>query len=131
MIIMKESLMDYEPVRRMMIDEIPHGIINYAVYIKWLSKKDTECILDLDKDYSDIKNLENIHMDQEYTEWNSEEEINKAKLYLYKLVDITRNKIITSDYYKTHVHRGTPSECERLFSVYHYELKEILEIIKS
>ncbi len=128
---MDESLMDYEPIRRMMIDEIPFSIINYAMYIKMLPKDATWCILALDKDYSSINSVDDVQMDSEFIDDYSKEELEKAKLCLYKLVELTRNKIITSDYYKTHVHRGTPSDCERLFSVYKKEIEEILEIIKS
>ena len=128
---MNESLMDYEPVRKMMINEIPYSIINYAVHIKWLTNKDIDCIRYLDSDYYRINSIKDVHMDSEYIGDFSKEELEKSKLCLYKLVDLTRNKIITSDYYKAHVHRGTPSDCERLFSVYEKELKEILNILKS
>lgn len=128
---MNESLMDYEPLRRIMIDEIPFSIMHYAIHIKWLTSKDINCIRYLNSDYYHINSIEDVKIDPEFVDNFSKEEIEKSRLCLFKLVDLTRNKIITSDYYKTHVHRGTPSDCERLFSVYHDELKEILEIIKS
>lgn len=127
---MNESLMDYEPVRRMMIDEIPYSIINYAVHIKWLTSKDIDCIRYLNSDYYCINSIKDVKIDPEFVDDFSKEEIEKSRLCLFKLIDLTRNTIITSDYYKTHVHRGTPSDCERLFTVYKKEIKEILDILK-
>ena len=131
MITMSESLMDNEKVRRLMIDEIPYSIIGYARYVGSISREEKRRLLDLNQNYPDINSIEDITIDSEYSIEYSEKEIEKAKLCLYKLIDLTRNKIITSDYYKTHVHRGTPNDCIRLFSVYSKELDEIFKILKS
>lgn len=128
---MEESIMTDELAKKILINGIPYSIISYAEYLKWVSNKETECIKCLDSYYYDIKTIEDVYIDTEYIEWYSKEEIDKAKLCLFKLVELTRNKIINDDYYKTHTHRGTPSDCERLFSVYKKEIEEILEIIKS
>lgn len=128
---MSESLMDNEKVRRLMIDEIPYSIINYARYVGTISREEKRRLLGLNQDYPNINNIEDITMRPEYSAKYSKEEIEKAKLCLYKLIDLTRNKIIKSDYYKTHVHRGTPNDCIRLFSVYSKELDEIFKILKS
>ena len=128
---MNESLIDNKRLKRMMIDRIPYSIINYARYIKIITEKEEDRLLGLDQDYPNINSIEDITMRSEYSAKYSKEEIEKAKLCLYKLIDLTRNKIIKSDYYKTHVHRGTPNDCIRLFSVYNKELDEIFKILKS
>lgn len=128
---MSESLMDNKRLKRMMIDRIPYSIINYARYIKIITEKEEDRLLGLDQDYPNINSIEDITMRPEYSAKYSEKEIEKAKLCLYKLIDLTRNKIIKSDYYKAHVHRGTPNDCIRLFSVYSKELDEIFKLLNS
>lgn len=128
---MNESLMDNKRLKRMMIDRIPYSIINYARYIKIITEKEEDRLLGLDQDYPNINSIEDITMRPEYSAKYSKEEIEKAKLCLYKLIDLTRNKIIKSDYYKTHVHIGTPNDCIRLFSIYSKELDEMFKILKS
>lgn len=128
---MDETIMVDELAKKILINGIPYSLINYAVHIKWITRKDAKCINHLDDYYYGINKIEDVHMDSYFIDDYSKEELEKAKLCLFKLVELTKSKIINDDYYKTHTHRGTPSDCERLFTVYKKEIKEILDILKS